>query len=53
MIVNCTFSLSAKDVFKDASESGRNCTKFQIQYFSELLCQETEKKSDKNISTPL
>jgi len=31
MIVNCTFSLSAKDVMKDAENSGRTCTKFHIQ----------------------
>lgn len=48
MILNCTLSLSAKDIYKDAEESGRSCTKFQTQYFSKMLFQdkETEEKTE-------
>lgn len=50
MIVNCTFSLTAKDVLKDAENPGKSCTKFQTQYFSEILYHETEEKSDKTVT---
>ncbi|KAJ6644139.1 hypothetical protein Bhyg_09105 [Pseudolycoriella hygida] len=51
MIVNCTFSLSAKDVLKDAEKSGRCGIQFQINYFSEMLHHKTDKTQ--NISTQL
>lgn len=53
MILNCTLSLSAKDIYKDAEESGRSCTKFQTQYFSKMLFQdkETEEKTSDKTET--
>lgn len=51
MVVNCTFSLSAKDVLKDAEGPARSCTTFQTQYFSAILYQEeTDEKSDKTVT---
>lgn len=50
MIINCSFSLSAKDVLTDAELSGRSCTKFQTQFFSNILFKETDKKVNETIA---
>lgn len=50
MILNCTFSLSAKDVLKDAENSGKSCTKFHTQFFSVILHEQTDKKLDTNMT---
>ncbi|XP_037049107.1 uncharacterized protein LOC119083486 [Bradysia coprophila] len=55
MIVNCTFSLSAKDVLKDAEKPGKCCTEFETRYLTKMLFKKTDEKSDvtRNISTRL